>query len=70
MDDGGGRGEVTEREGSLSFGSGRQAKISALLAIAAAIDGVNSELLNGIMTAHPQLEKEIDSDMKKFGRFL
>ncbi|MEX0753191.1 MAG: hypothetical protein WD073_09740 [Xanthobacteraceae bacterium] len=39
-------------------------------AIASAIDGINSELLNRVLSSHPQLAGEIEADIAKFGRFL
>lgn len=39
-------------------------------AIAAAIDGINSELLNRVLSSHPRLAGEIEADIAKFGRFL
>lgn len=39
-------------------------------AIAAAIDGINTNLLNRVLSSHPQLEREIQADIDKFGRVL
>jgi len=39
-------------------------------AVASAIHGINSELLNRVLSSHPQLADEIEADIAKFGRFL
>lgn len=39
-------------------------------AIATAIDGINVNVLDKILSSHPQLGAEIETDIAKFGRFL
>jgi hypothetical protein len=39
-------------------------------AIAGAIAAINLEVMNRIIDAHPELEAEIDSSIKKYDRFL
>ncbi|MBI3700387.1 MAG: hypothetical protein HY242_08075 [Afipia sp.] len=38
--------------------------------IATVIAHMNLELMNKICAEHPQVEKEIEADMAKYGRFL
>jgi hypothetical protein len=40
------------------------------MAIAKAIHGIGNELLKKAYSSHPQLEEEIESEIKKYGRVL
>ena len=43
---------------------------SYALAIAAAIDSINRQVLNKVLSARPELTAEIEADLQRYDRFL
>ena len=49
--------------------SGDEYKVFAM-AVAKAIGGINTELTNRVFSAYPELEREIEDNVNKYGRIL